>query len=83
MMEKNQMKATGLLKDDDLEKVSGGTGNDFEEVEGFRLSPRASWCPHCQQDVEPDSLGAPHMYTGFYAQLFGCEKCGGTYIVKH
>ena len=82
-MEKNQMKTTALLNDDDLEKVSGGTGNEYDELEGYILSPRASWCPHCQQDVEADSLGAPQMYSGISAQLFSCEKCGGQYIVKH
>ncbi len=36
------------LDNDALDKVSGGTGNEYEELAGYKYSPRASWCPYCQ-----------------------------------
>ena len=70
------------LDDDALDKVSGGTGSEYEELAGYKYSPRASWCPHCQRDVEPDSMCSPQMIFGVHAQIFSCENCNGQYIAR-
>ena len=80
MTDEKKMKAVNRLSDDDLEKVSGGAGAEYEEVCGYKFSPRASWCPHCQQEVEPDSMCGPQMLDGVYGQVFSCEKCNGQYV---
>lgn len=80
MIEENRMKTLHRLSDDDLGQVSGGAGAGSEEAGGYKLSPRASWCPHCQQEVEPDSMCSPQMISGIYGQIFSCEKCNGQYV---
>ncbi len=78
-------KMENRLNDDMLEKVSGGAGNEYYEItEGFRYkwSTRASWCPYCQTNVEPDSVCSPQMFSGIRAQIFSCEHCNGEYIAR-
>ncbi len=78
MMEGKRMTEANRLSDDDLEKVSGGTGGEGEGA--YKMSPRASWCPYCLQEVEPDSMCSPQMISGIFGQIFSCEKCNGQYI---
>ncbi len=67
-------KAGKLVTDDDLNMVAGGSGDTWDVIE----SPRPSWCPHCNQEVEPDGVGSPH--DGWW--ILSCEKCNGQYKAR-
>ncbi len=76
-------KAGIILEDDELVRVAGGTGGESDELFGYKLSPRSSWCPHCQRDVEGDGLGPIQEENGIRFQVYSCDNCGGAYIVKY
>ena len=75
-------KAGIILEDDELVRVAGGTGQETEVLFGYKVSPRASWCPHCQQNVEGDGYGTVQEQDGIIFQVFSCDYCSGLYIVR-
>ncbi len=80
-MKDNETSLTRAIPDGELEKVAGGTGGEITEHHGYKVSPRASWCPHCRQEVEPDSLSLPHTFDGITCQDFSCTNCNQPYTV--
>ncbi len=76
-------KAGIILEDDELVRVAGGTGEEIDVFSKYKVSPNASWCPHCERNVEGDGLGPIQEQNGISYQVFLCDNCGGEYVVKY
>ncbi len=81
-------KDKNILNEDDLAKVSGGTG-ESEQQEGwwanYKIAERPGHCPWCgRKDPDGDeAIGPIREYDGKMAQIFVCLRCGKEYIVLY
>ncbi len=73
------------LNDEDLVKVSGGTGDNQQEGywAGYKIGKRNGFCPWCgREDWDGDeAYGSIRDYDGRNAQVFVCYACDKEYIV--
>ena len=72
-----------ILSNNDLSKVSGGTGETYETLGGYPVSASIHFCPNCMQTVdEPDSVSSVQTNPdGVSFQVFSCEHCNANYSV--
>ena len=69
------------LSDDELEVVSGGTGNeeDYSTWKGYRVSHDLYWCPLCEQPNEWLDHLSDEYIDGKHIEVLQCQNCFGLY----
>jgi bacteriocin-like protein len=72
-----------ILTNNDLSRVSGGTGETYDTLGGYPVSTTPYFCAACRQNVsEPDSVSSVQSNpNGVNYQVFCCEHCNEYYSV--